>query len=45
MSKSYSIVVTTFSRKKTGARLVEALLAAKLAACFQTFPIRCFYSW
>lgn len=45
MSKSYSIVVTTFSRKKTGARLVEALLAAKLAACIQTFPIRSFYSW
>jgi len=45
MSKSYSIVITSFSKKKTGAKLIETLLAAKLAACIQVFPIRSFYTW
>jgi periplasmic divalent cation tolerance protein len=45
MSTSYSIVLTTFSRKETGARITAALLAAKLAACIQVFPIRSSYPW
>ena len=45
MSKRYSIVITSFSKKKTGAKLIETLLSAKLAACIQVIPIRSFYTW
>jgi periplasmic divalent cation tolerance protein len=45
MSTSYSIVVTTYSKAKTGSGIINALLAAKLAACIQVVPIRSFYTW
>jgi periplasmic divalent cation tolerance protein len=45
MSKSYSIVITTYSKGKTGSRITEALLAARLAACVQVCPIRSSYTW
>jgi periplasmic divalent cation tolerance protein len=45
MSTSYSIVITTYSRTDTGSRITAALLAAKLAACIQVFPIRSSYAW
>ncbi len=45
MSSTYSIVLTTYSRKVTGSRITTALLAAKLAACIQVFPIRSAYFW
>ncbi len=45
MSTHYSIVLTTYSRKETGARITAALLAAKLAACVQVFPINSAYHW
>jgi periplasmic divalent cation tolerance protein len=45
MSTAYSIVITTYSKEKTGSRIIKALLAAKLAACVQVFPIRSFYEW
>ena len=45
MSTKFSIVVTAFSRAGTGTRIVDALLAAKLAACIQVLPMRSFYPW
>jgi periplasmic divalent cation tolerance protein len=45
MSKSHSIVITTFSKVRTGSRVIEALLSSKLAACVQVCPIRSFYTW
>jgi periplasmic divalent cation tolerance protein len=45
VSTKYSIVVTTYSRDKTGSRIINALLAAKLAASVQVFPMRSFYAW
>jgi len=45
MDTDYSIVVTTYSRDKTGSRIVGALLAARLAACIQVVPIRSFFTW
>ena len=45
MSAHHSIVITTYSREKTGSRIIEALLAARLAACVQVFPIRSHYVW
>jgi periplasmic divalent cation tolerance protein len=45
MSTNYSIVVTTYSRDEAGSKMIEALLAAKLAACIQVLPIRSFYTW
>ncbi len=45
MTRKYIIVVTTYSRKKTGSRIIDALLDSRLAACVQVFPIRSFYRW
>jgi periplasmic divalent cation tolerance protein len=45
LSTKYIIVVTAFSRAATGKRIVDSLLAAKLAACIQVLPIRSFYPW
>lgn len=45
MSRSYCIVLTTFSKERTGSKIIDALLAAKLAACIQVLPIRSFYAW
>jgi periplasmic divalent cation tolerance protein len=42
---SFCIVSTTYSKGKVGSRIVEALLAARLAACVQVLPIRSFYTW
>ena len=45
MSTNYCIVVTTYSRDRTGSKIIGTLLAAKLAACVQVVPIRSFYTW
>lgn len=45
MSKNHSIVITTYSGKETGTKIIDALLAARLAACVQVLPIRSFYTW
>ena len=41
----FCIVLTTYSRKRVGARIADALLAQRLAACIQVLPIRSFYTW
>jgi len=41
----FCIVITTYSKRRVGARIVDALLAQRLAACIQVLPIRSFYTW
>ena len=45
MSTRYCVVVTSYSRARTGSRIIGALLGGKLAACIQVLPIRSFYTW
>ncbi|HMD60353.1 MAG TPA: divalent-cation tolerance protein CutA [Opitutaceae bacterium] len=45
LAKNYSIVITTFSKERTGSRITKALLSARAAACIQVLPIRSFYPW
>jgi len=45
MSASHCIVLTSFSKARTGSKIIDALLAAKLAACIQVLPMRSFYAW
>jgi periplasmic divalent cation tolerance protein len=45
VSTRHSIIVTTYSKAKTGARIVDALLAARLAACVQVVPVTSVYRW
>jgi periplasmic divalent cation tolerance protein len=45
MSTNFCIVVTTYSRDRTGSKIVDALLAARLAACVQVIPMRSFFTW
>lgn len=45
MGTCYCVIVTTYSKARTGSRIINALLARRLAACIQVFPIRSFYRW
>lgn len=45
MSKNFSVVLTTYSKDKTGSKIIGALLAARLAACVQVIPMLSFYTW
>ncbi|HEY1764338.1 MAG TPA: divalent-cation tolerance protein CutA [Opitutaceae bacterium] len=45
MSTHYSLIITSYSRADTGSRITAALLATKLAACVQVFPVRSAYRW
>lgn len=37
--------MTTFANDKVGKRIIDALLAKKLAACIQVLPIQSYYRW
>jgi periplasmic divalent cation tolerance protein len=39
------MVMTTYADAAVGSRLIEALLAGRLAACVQTVPIGSHYHW
>ena len=41
----FCVVQTTVDSEAGAERIARALLAAKLAACVQIFPIRSFYVW
>ncbi|TRL35275.1 divalent-cation tolerance protein CutA [Methylosinus sporium] len=41
----FCVVQTTIDDEAGAERIARALLAAKLAACVQIFPIRSFYQW
>jgi periplasmic divalent cation tolerance protein len=45
MRTKHIIVVTTYSKEVTGSEIIDALLAARLAACIQVFPITSSYRW
>lgn len=45
MNAEYITVLTTFSKEETGEKIVNLLLAEKLAACIQAFPINSSYTW
>jgi periplasmic divalent cation tolerance protein len=45
MSTEYAIVITTTSSKPAAAKIAEALLAQRLAACIQVMPIQSYYHW
>jgi periplasmic divalent cation tolerance protein len=45
VSTKFSIVVTTYSKARTGSRIINALMAARLAACIQVLPMRSAYRW
>lgn len=45
MGAKFSVIVTTYSKGRTGTKIIDALLARKLAACIQILPISSFYSW
>ena len=45
MSTSYCVIVTSYSKVKTGSKIINALLAKKRAACIQVLPMKSFYSW
>jgi periplasmic divalent cation tolerance protein len=45
MSTNYCIVATTYSKDGTGSKIIDTLLAARLAACVQVVPISSFYTW
>lgn len=41
----YCLIVTTYSKARTGSNIIDALLAERLAACIQVVPITSFYTW
>ena len=45
MSAEYCMVMATFPDAAVAARILEGLLAARLAACVQTLPIQSAYRW
>ncbi len=45
MRGKHIIVLTTYAREKTGAKIIGALLEAKRAACVQSLPVRSVYRW
>jgi periplasmic divalent cation tolerance protein len=45
MGTKFSVIVTTYSKERTGAKIIDALLRGRLAACIQVLPMRSFYSW
>ena len=45
MSAEYCVVLATFPDAVVAARILEGLLAARLAACVQTLPIQSAYRW
>ncbi len=45
MNTNHIVVMTTFSKKETGNKLVDGLLSKGLAACIQAFPVKSCYTW
>jgi len=45
MSTRYCIIATSYSKARTGSKLVDALLGRKLAACIQVIPVQSHYTW
>ena len=45
MNTDYCVVLATFPDAAVAARILEGLLAARLAACAQTLPIQSAYRW
>jgi periplasmic divalent cation tolerance protein len=45
MSTSYSIVLTTINNPEEAAKIAQALLSSKLAACVQIHQIKSYYTW
>lgn len=45
MQTAYCIVMTTYADPDMGKRLIDALLAGRLAACVQALPITSYYHW
>jgi len=45
MSTRHCVIVTSYSKARTGSKIINALLARRLAACIQVFPVRSFYKW
>ncbi len=41
----YCMVITTCDGKDASEKILRPLLADKLAACIQVFPIRSYYTW
>ncbi len=45
VKNKYCIVVTTFSKESTGKKIIDSLLAKRLAACAQVQNIKSYYHW
>ncbi len=45
MNEEYCIVITTYADESNGEKIIDALLAERLAACVQVMPITSFYRW
>lgn len=45
LNGEYGMLITTVSSRDDAIKIVEALLAAKLAACVQILPIQSYYTW
>ena len=45
MDSDYCMVVTTFSDKDVGKRIIDGLIKKRLAACVQTANIHSVYHW
>lgn len=45
MADEYCMVMTTYADAAVGARIIEALLGERLAACLQTLDIGSHYRW
>lgn len=45
MNDDCCMVITTFADDANGQQIIDALLAARLAACIQVMPVQSFYRW
>lgn len=45
MKEEYSLVITTYSDKENGEKIIDTLLSERLAACIQVMPIQSYYHW
>jgi len=41
----FCLVLTSYSKDDTGAKIVEALLSSRLAACIQVLPMTSHFTW